>query len=336
MSKQNRLVNKVKHLIRRAGLPRWLHRFGPKKYEFWHHALALIVKQECKLGYRRVSRLLNWLGIMVPTYSALAKMFKRLDWRIWQILLNATNNQKLNLVAIDGSGISRPLPSPYYYRRIDKPYPVEIPLKLSIAVDTRTKKILSLRLRAKSAHDIKDAKYLIRNLPSRPRKLIADKGYDANWLHKYCHENSIVSIIPARDYGKNKIPRAMAHRNKGKRDFNIRTYHRREIVESVFGAFKRKFGASVSSLSAHTRRAEIYCRAIAHNIISLFCMRFSTQPFHSKTYLYFSLFDIIMPPQLCPMCKARVDENAKLSSECHGQDEDESNVCHCMHCGKEI
>ena len=266
MKKENKLVNKIKRLIRKAGLPRWLHRYGPKKYEFWHHALALIVKQECRLGYRRVSRLLSWLGFKVPTYSALAKMVKRIDWRMWQKLLNLTNKQKLNLVAIDGSGMSRPLPSPYYYRRIDKPYPIDIPLKLSIAVDTRTKKILSLRLRAKSRHDIKDVKYLIKRLPSKPKTLVADKAYDAEWLHQLCKDKGIKVCIPKRDYGKPRVGITRL-RYTSVKNFRKRTYGRREMVESVFGAVKRKFGASVSSLSAHTMRAEMYCRAIAHNII---------------------------------------------------------------------
>ncbi len=278
MRKETKLVNKVKRLIRKAGLPRWLHRFGPKKFEFWNHALALIVKQECRLGYRRVSRLLNWLGFKTPTYSALAKMTKRMHWSLWKRLFDITNNQKLNIVALDGSGMSRPLPSPYYYRRIDKPYPIDIPLKLSIGVDTRTKKIVSLRLRAKSAHDIKDAKYLIARLPSKPKKIVADKAYDAEWLHQLCKCKGIQAVIPKRDYGKPRVGITRL-RYTSQNDFRNRTYHRREMAESVFGAIKRKFGASVSSLSAHTMRAEVYCRAIAHNIISIFLRLFQRSRF---------------------------------------------------------
>jgi len=276
MKEKTKLIHKVKRLIRKAGLPRWLHRFGPKKYEFWQHVLALLVKQECRLGYRRVSRLLNWLGFDTPTYSALAKMMDRIDLDLWKRILNLTNTQNLNLVALDGTGISRPLPSPYYYWRIDKPYPVDIPLKLSIAVDTRTKKIVSLRLRAKSAHDIKDAKYLIRNLPSKPKKIIADKGYDAEYLHQFCNDRGMKAIIPIRNYGKPRVGITRMRYTSNKK-FNLKVYHRREIVESVFSATKRKFGSSVSSVSAHNMRAEMYCRAIAHNIISRFWI-FSTQP----------------------------------------------------------
>jgi len=269
MKEKTKLVNKVKRLLKRAGLPRWLHRFGPKKYEFWHHAVALIVKQECRLGYRRVSRLLKWLGYKVPTYSALAKMNTRIPLSLWKLILKATVGAKAHIIAMDGTGMSRSLPSPYYYRAIDKPYPVEIPLKLSFLINTRTKKVLSLRLRAKRAHDIRDAKYLLRHLPVKANKLVADKGYDAEWLHRFCKDIGIKAVIPMRNYGSNTIYRGKSLRKRCRETFNKKTYYRREIVESVFSAVKRKFGASVSCVKFSAQRAEIHCRAIAHNIIGI-------------------------------------------------------------------
>ena len=267
MGKENKLVNKIKRLIRKAGLPRWLHHFGPKKYEFWQHALALLVKQECKLGYRRVSRLLSLLGYHTPTYSALAKMAKRIPLEFWQRILKATVGFKVYIASIDGTGMSRPLPSPYYYKRIDKPYPVEIPLKLSMAIDTRTKKILALRIRTKPRHDIKDAKYLVKRLPSKPNKLVADKGYDADWLRKLCNERRIISNIPKRSFSEDTHYRKTAIK-RAINLFNKKTYGRREMSESTFSAYKRKFGASVNSVKIKNQRAEVYCRAIAHNIIN--------------------------------------------------------------------
>ena len=266
MKKEIKLVNKVKRLIKRAKLPRWLHHFGPKKYEFCSHLLALFVKQECKLGYRRVSNLLRSLGVKVPTYSALAKMSKRIDPKIWEILLKMTNNQKIDIAAIDGTGMSRPLPSPHYYKRIDRPYPVEIPLKLSMAIDIKSRKIVSIRIRAKPRHDIMDAKYLLKRFGSIPKILVADKGYDAEWLHRFCATIGIKAIIPTRNYGTRCIYRGKSLRKECKKSFDKTIYYQRELVEAVIGAFKRKYGASVSSLSARSRRAEIYCRAIIHNL----------------------------------------------------------------------
>ena len=270
MKKEKKLVNKVKRLIRKAGLPRWLHHFGPKKYEFWQHGLAYLVKQECKLGYRRVTRLMRGLGMEVPCPSALCMSFHKMPLELWQRLLKATTCSPY-ITAIDGSGMSRPLPSPYYYRRIDRPYPVEIPLKVSIAIDTRTKKILALRLRATKAHDIRDAKYLLKGI--KAKKLVADKAYDAEWLHRHCHSLSIQAVIPMRDYGTKKIYRGKSYRKLSSKKFNLRTYHRREMIESVFSAIKRKFGSSVSSVKFSAQRAEMYCRAIAHNIF-LFLLDF--------------------------------------------------------------
>ena len=170
------------------------------------------------------------------------------------------------------------------------PYPIEIPLKLSIAIDTRTKKIVSLKLRARKRHDVKDAKNLIRNLPSLPKKILADKGYDAEWLHRYCDHLGIKAVIPMRNYGNKTIYRGKSLRRKCRKQFNKRVYNRREMVESVFSAFKRKFGASVSSLSDHTRRAEIYCRAIAHNIITTLNQIFNAASVRrSILYMYYSI-----------------------------------------------
>ena len=263
MEKQARLIHKVKRLLRKAGLPRFLHHFGPKKYEFWHHALALLLKQECRLGYRRITCLLRGLGHKSPCPSALCMGAKRIPLWIWQRILAATVSMP-HIAAIDGTGMSRNLPSPYYYRRIDKPYPVEVPLKLSIIIDTRTKKILALRLRAKRSHDIRDAKYLIKRSP-KPDCLVADKAYDAEWLHEICKEKGIVPQIPIRRWGKPRVGQTRLRYTSAKR-FRKRTYNRRAMVETVFSAIKRKFGASISSVRISAQRAEMYCRAIAHNI----------------------------------------------------------------------
>lgn len=280
--KEVKLINKVKRLLRKAGIPRYLHHFGPKKYEFYNHALAYLVKQECRLGYRRVTTLLRGLGIKCPCYSALCTSFHNLPFRLWGIMHIATVGSKINLVAIDGSGLSRPLPSPNYYRRIDKPYPIDIHLKLSIAVDTRSKKILALRLRASRAHDIRDAKYLINHLPRRPNKIVADKGYDANWLHRYCHDRGIKTCIPVRDYGKtNPANPRRTLRKRLTKNFTRKVYGRRNIVESVFKTLNTRFGPSVSSVKFSAQRAELYCRAIAYNIFLIY-LDFLNTPFMTK------------------------------------------------------
>ena len=55
-------------------------------------------------------------------------------------------------------------------------------------------------------------------------------------------------------------------RRKASEHFRLRTYHRRELIESGNSALKRKYGSSVSSRSAQMIRAELYLRLNCHNL----------------------------------------------------------------------
>lgn len=113
------------------------------------------------------------------------------------------------------------------------------------------------------AHDLRDVKSLIRN--SKPKVIVADKAYDANWLHEYCNERGIKAHIPIKNKGK---PRHRRWNDRGlaAKKFRMRTYHRRELGESGNSSAKRKFGVSVSSKKVRTIRTEIYGRLACHNI----------------------------------------------------------------------
>jgi hypothetical protein len=271
MSCEEKLVKKVKRLLRKAGLPRWLHRFGPKKYEFWHHMLALLVKQVCRLSYRRTSWLLGQLGMKVPTYSALAKMARRLPSSLWRRLLAATNNLSVNVAALDSTMFSRSMPSYHYLARIDCRRPPGKPVKANVLVDTRTKHVITARIRVIPRHDVLDVPAVLRH--AALRTLVADKGYDAESVHRLCHSKGITSMIPVR-----KHVRRGRYRRVMLAKWRTRTYRRREIAEATFSALKRKYGSSVRCRKARSIRAELFVRFIAHNIFMLLKQTFSTKP----------------------------------------------------------
>lgn len=262
MKKYESLIEKVLGLLGRAQAPRYLHRFGPKKFEFWQHVLALFVKQECKLSYRRTSSLLNGLGHCVPTYSALAKMNKRIPLALWQALLRSSANIKKMVVgAMDAVFFSRTNPSYHYLKRIGSEMPVAKPVQATGLVDTRTKKCVALRVRAKRRHDALDRFYLLKHSPFLPETLVADKAYDANDLHRYAKQNGFRTVIPSR-----KNTHKGFYRNYMKKFWRTRTYHRRVMVESKFSSVKRRSGGHVASQSARTQRAEIHTRFITDNL----------------------------------------------------------------------
>jgi len=261
MKKETKLVNKVKRLLRRLGHPRWLHHFGPKTYEFYEHLSALLIKLFCRFSYRRTKYFLDLLGIRCPSKSSLQRTAKKLSADFWRKILKATSGCAY-LVAIDATGFSRKNPSYYYLKRIDGKMP-KVPVKLSVAFDTKKKKFCAARVKVLPAHDIKDVKILLRD--TRAKVLVADKAYDARWIHEFCHEKGIKPHIPVRNWGKPRF-RNMGLRMKSVKKFNLRVYHRRELVEAGFSALKRKFGASVSSKTARTIRAEVYGRLVCHNL----------------------------------------------------------------------
>lgn len=261
MKKEVKLVKKIKRLLRRLKCPKYLHRYGPKIYEFYEHLQALLIKSYCKLSYRRIKHLFDLLGIICPSKSALHYTMQKLSSAFWQKMLELTSGGMHYLVALDSTGFSRRNPSYHYLRRIDGKLP-KVPVKMSCTFDTRKKKFCAAKIRVLPAHDIKDAISLMSK--SNPKIAVADKSYDANSLHEYCNENNINAHIPIRNYGKSRHDNYTARKKAAKR-FRLRTYHRREILESGNSGLKRKYGSSVSSLSAHMIRAELYSRLVCYN-----------------------------------------------------------------------
>lgn len=273
MNKEQRLLHKLKRLLRRLGCPRWLHHYGPKTYEFLEHLSALLIRSFCRLSFRRVKQLLDLLGIRCPSKSALQYTANKLSASFWQRVLSATSGSSY-LVALDSTGFSRTNPSYYYLNRIKGGTP-KISVKMSSAFDTRKKKFCVAKIKILPSHDINDAEFLITH--SQPKIVVADKAYDANWVHELCSDKHIRAYIPIRRWGKPRF-RNMSPRMKAAKKFDLRIYHRRELIEAAHSSIKRKFGASVSSKKARTIRTEVYGRLACHNLFSCFCGTFRTEP----------------------------------------------------------
>ena len=260
MKKEEKLINKIKRLLKRLNQPRFLHRFGPKTYEFCMHIVALLLKEACKMSFRRISNILNTLDIKVPSYSALCKSRKRIPFALWQRILQATCNFTSYIVAVDSTGLSRSNPSWHYVKRINCKKPVKRYIKLSSFFDTRQKKFIALKIRAKPRHDIMDVNYLLKQKHNM-KILVGDTAYDAEKFHEKAHEIGIITIIKPRKNVKRGY-----YRRKQMRNYSERTYHRRSMIESGFGSLKRKYGSYVFAKHISAQRAEIYCRAINHNL----------------------------------------------------------------------
>lgn len=260
MKKQEKLTRKINRFLKRMGCPRWLHHFGPKKYEFRQHVFALLMKEVLKASFRRCVGILRGLGFNVPTFSALCKCRRRIPIELWNSFLKLTAGGYNYFVAVDSTGFSRTNPSYHYIKRIATKKPIKNYAKLSAFFNLSTRKFIALRVRMKARHDIKDVNYLLR-MSSPSEKLFGDSAYDAESLHEKCFELGIQTMIKPRKNVKKGF-----YRRKQMEYYNEEEYPQRNGVEGGFGSVKRKYGGSVSGKSWKSVRTEIYCKTIAHNL----------------------------------------------------------------------
>src|SRR3989338_7167581 len=165
MKKQERLVNKIRRLIRQAGLPRHLNIYGPKKFLLWQLCLGLLIKEVFRLSYRRAMKFLDeFYGIKLH-WTTLQKFRKRVPLVIWQALLKCTSNNSIAVAAIDGTSMQRHNPSMHYLKRIDREEKISVPIYLNAAVDVVRRKFLSIRHHAAKSGEINDVPYLIGQSP---------------------------------------------------------------------------------------------------------------------------------------------------------------------------
>jgi len=261
MKKEERLDRKINRLLRQAGLPRWLHRFGPKKFLLWQLCLGLLIKEVFRLSYRRAMKFLDeFYGIKLH-WTTLQKFRKRLPLSIWQKLLAFTIEDPIDIAAIDGTSLQRSSPSAHYLKRIDRDSRTQVPIFLNAMVDVVRRKFVAIRHHAKRAGEVRDVHYLVDQCKQEIELILMDKLYDSEKLHKYLREQGIFSIAPVKkNWAKGQLRKQL-------RDcFDYGLYWQRNLIESLFSALKRLFGASLRSVSAKTQRAEIYMRLIAYNL----------------------------------------------------------------------
>lgn len=256
-----RLVRKVKCWLKRARMPLFLHRFGPKWYPCWMHFLCLLVKQACRLSYRRTCRFLGGLGFGVPTYSALCKFLKRLTQRQLELLLQATTRFERTLVAaVDGMYFSQVNPSFAYLKRVKR----GLPRKTTQCVgfyDTRRKRWLAASTRRKSIGEYKLAEEALAKIAIVIGLVVADKGFDINRFYRLLKQQGITGVIPVK-----KGVRRGFFRNFMRKYYRTRTYHRRSIIEAGISRLKRLYGGFLYSRNAYQQRKEVLLRMIADNL----------------------------------------------------------------------
>lgn len=167
--------------------------------------------------------------------------------------------------AMDSTGLDTTSPSAYFESRRGRRHRSYI--KLSAIILCGSLFPLAVVLDRGPSNDRVQVPALLDQAQSlgRPTQLLADAGYDAEWIHARCREQwGVESLIVPNGQ------RADGQRNGRWRPLmspeylRERGYGKRWAVESFFSAFKRTMGSALSTRKPKTQLAEAAIRVLTY------------------------------------------------------------------------
>lgn len=271
------------------------HKFSKKTYTLHQHIVLLALREYHKgMGFRRFCELLpdyayllDYLKLeTIPHFTTLHKVSQRLKGSLIDgVVLGFARKAKFR-AGIDSTGLSLQHSTYYYEQRLEqfrkakkkKPGRPKKRRKkkhqyTSIFADLDKQLILSTKLLRGSKSDKKMMRPTINKAKELFDRIIsndADKGYDAEYNHKFTvedlgAENFIKMVnkdVPVhRTSGENRKKAKARDRNKRGRP---RKNHRNKI-ESIIFVLKKVCGEHLTAMKAVNQRQQTRFRVIAYN-----------------------------------------------------------------------
>ena len=292
ITKSPKKVARAAYTIAKSTLPKYAHRYSPKKFTQHQLFVCLILKAFYKADYRSIVAILEDSSDIckvfnlktVPHFTTLQKAStKLLRFPIADKLIKATvrmviKNNTVELAAIDSTGLDATYISRYFVRRrrvkgleiwedaIYRRFP-----KLSIVCDCKNHLILSAIMTRGPSPDVNQFRKTLKHAVKKVRikKILADAGYDSQGNHEYARDDQkIESIIPAKHGRPTKygLPLRGKYRQLMRTDFDKETYGQRWQVETVFSMIKRNFGSAVRARGYWSQCREMMLMVLTHNL----------------------------------------------------------------------
>ena len=268
MKDNTTLEDKVKRLWKKACLPDFFNKKGPKKTPAWRIYLCYLEYTEHAPAWRRAAVFMSDYHDQERHWTTWQKAIAKWSQWVWDALRKASIDDECEIAAIDGTTLTRSDASQHYLRRIDR---AELgrPVQQVMMVDVQRRKFLSWRIRALPRGEKCDVPYLIRTCSVDVDGVLMDKGFDSNPLHSWLRDHGMWSVAPVR-----KGCKRGQYRCQMRDCFDYCLYWRRNIIESMISAVKRLFGSHVRARSARMQRAELSMRLIAYNIRVVLALTF--------------------------------------------------------------
>ena len=285
-SNLKRLIILGFQLTNQRGISRYSCKYSKKTFTQHQFLVLGVLKTYLKMDYRTFN---DWLIFSreacipiklkrMPHFTTLQKFMQRFNTALFDTLISAVFSQIAAAnrpvdAAVDGSGFTSSYCSRYFVMRINRETSYRSFMKMSIAVDPKSKALLAVKCRKGPSHDTKDFIPLLRkadrSVSQRIRNVIADKAYDSSrnfcFIEKELHADA---IIPLRNYRSRTIGRHTIRRHRPL-DPNREIYGRRNIAETVFSVIKRKFGGDLRSRLTEVKKKEMKLKAFTYNLMIL-------------------------------------------------------------------
>jgi hypothetical protein len=220
----------------------------------------------------------KWKVPSVPDYTTINRRINRLNIKIKD---TESKNKEFKddyiVIAIDSTGIKvtnrgQWMKDKWNVRR--KGY-----LKIHIAVDVKTKKILSMKVTDEHVHDSKALPGLVDEIIESDDgmipigKLFADGAYDGNENFKFLADSGILPCIKVRKNARARWKKGNMLRNLSvlgqKKDLqkwkDSVSYGKRWIAETVFSCINRSFGEYVYSVRLKNMIQEMMLKVSLYN-----------------------------------------------------------------------
>lgn len=207
----------------------------------------------------------------IPDYTTISRRINRLDIKI------DDQNQEDDyiIVAIDSTGIKITNSGEWMGKKWNvqrrKGY-----LKIHLAVDVKSKKILSVKVTDEHKHDSQMLPELVNDMPKESDKKIskalADGAYDSNSIFQFLTNRGILPCIRVRKNSKVKETNqffrnlsVIAQRNDFSRWKDSVSYGWRWIAETAISTIKRMFGECVYSVKYDNMVKEVMLKIALYN-----------------------------------------------------------------------
>ena len=276
----NKLEKEINKLFHQLNLPLHFNKTGNKEFTNYQRISIIILFYRSKKSLRQFidedlqeSKWISWLGLNnLPTKSTLHRWIKIFNMKILRKICKFFIPKKLELTAIDSTGIDAWQRSRHYEKRCGKFKGKKLPpmnyAKTSLFIDVKTQIILDWDLVMSREHDVKIAERIFKRNSIKNIRGLGDKGYDSEPLHEIAHENGISFFAPVRKMNKRafswKMPKGFYRRQCKKNPPEDKGM--RSIVESVNFVLKKTQITSLRSKKHFMRERELGWHIILYNI----------------------------------------------------------------------